>query len=37
VPGFIVCLLLALLVSIFDPHKNSEVEAEFESYKKISD
>lgn len=37
VPGFAVCLVLAVLVSLLDTPNNPEVEAEYEAYEKLGD
>ncbi|MDR2097882.1 MAG: sodium/proline symporter PutP [Spirochaetaceae bacterium] len=37
VPGFAVCLILAVLVSLLDTPNNPEVEAEYEAYEKLGD
>ena len=36
-PGFIVCLVSAVVVSLLDKNKDAEMLAEFESYKKMAD
>jgi sodium/proline symporter len=37
VPGFVVCFLAAVLVSLLDTPNNPEVEAEYEAYEKLGD
>ncbi|WP_245523716.1 sodium/proline symporter PutP [Treponema brennaborense] len=37
VPGFLVCLTVAVVVSLLDKNKNSEILAEFDAYKKLED
>ncbi|MBR4373671.1 MAG: sodium:proline symporter, partial [Treponema sp.] len=37
VPGFVICLLFSVIVSALDKNKNSEMLAEFDNYKKMSD
>ena len=37
VPGFLVCLLLAVVVSLFDKNKNSQMLEEFDAYKNSKD
>lgn len=36
-PGFVACLLLAVLVSLFDRNKDPEMLSEFDAYKKMAD
>ena len=37
VPGFIVCLILAVVVSLLDKNKDEQMLAEFDAYKKMED
>ncbi|MCR5125033.1 MAG: sodium/proline symporter PutP [Treponema sp.] len=37
VPGFVICLLFSVIVSALDKNKDSEMLAEFDNYKKMSD
>jgi sodium/proline symporter len=37
IPGFAVCLVLAVVVSLLDTPNNPEVEAEYEAYEKLGD
>ena len=35
-PGFIICLLVSVVVSLFDKNKDAEMLAEFDKYKSLS-
>ena len=37
VPGFVVCLVLAVVVSLLDKNKNTQMLEEFDAYKKMTD
>jgi len=37
IPGFVLCLLVTVLVSLADKNKNPEMLAEFDAYKKVTD
>ena len=36
-PGFLVCLVLAVVISCLDKNKDPEMLAEFDKYKKLAD
>lgn len=36
-PGFLMCLIVAVIVSLCDKHKNEEMLAEFDAYKALAD
>jgi sodium/proline symporter len=37
IPGFVVCLLVAVIVSLLDRPANQEIIAEYEAYEKLGD
>ena len=36
-PGFVVCLVSAVIVSLFDKNKDAEMLVEFDNYKNMAD